>query len=116
MFCKNCGKEISDNAVVCPYCGVQLADIKPNAQQETCTLAIVGLVLSIFMSLVGLIVSIIARKKCREENLKGGELALAGEIIGGVAVALEALSIIVTLIAMIFMPGLFAAIMAGFFA
>ena len=23
MFCKNCGKEIDDKAVVCPYCGVQ---------------------------------------------------------------------------------------------
>ena len=23
MFCKNCGKEIDDNATVCPYCGVQ---------------------------------------------------------------------------------------------
>lgn len=23
MFCKNCGREISNNAVVCPYCGVQ---------------------------------------------------------------------------------------------
>lgn len=22
MFCKNCGKEINDNAVVCPECGV----------------------------------------------------------------------------------------------
>lgn len=21
-FCKNCGKEIDDNAVVCPHCGV----------------------------------------------------------------------------------------------
>ena len=23
MYCKNCGKEIDDNAVVCPHCGVQ---------------------------------------------------------------------------------------------
>ncbi len=23
MFCRNCGKEIDDNAVVCPYCGIQ---------------------------------------------------------------------------------------------
>ena len=23
MHCKNCGKEIDDNAVVCPHCGVQ---------------------------------------------------------------------------------------------
>ena len=24
MFCKNCGKEIDDNAIVCPHCGVQV--------------------------------------------------------------------------------------------
>lgn len=29
MFCSHCGKEINDQAVVCPYCGVQTA----NAQQ-----------------------------------------------------------------------------------
>lgn len=22
MYCKNCGKSIDDNAVICPYCGV----------------------------------------------------------------------------------------------
>lgn len=27
MFCKNCGKEINDNAVVCPYCGVQVRQL-----------------------------------------------------------------------------------------
>ena len=25
MFCNNCGNQVDDNAVVCPYCGVQLA-------------------------------------------------------------------------------------------
>ena len=24
MFCKNCGKEIDDNAYVCPHCGVKV--------------------------------------------------------------------------------------------
>ena len=24
MFCKNCGKEIDDNAYVCPHCGVKI--------------------------------------------------------------------------------------------
>lgn len=26
MFCKNCGKEIDDNAVICPHCGVAQKD------------------------------------------------------------------------------------------
>ena len=31
MFCKNCGKEINDQAVICPYCGV--ADDKSKLNQ-----------------------------------------------------------------------------------
>ena len=32
MFCKNCGKEIDDNAVVCPNCGVQVKDYKSETE------------------------------------------------------------------------------------
>lgn len=28
MFCKNCGKEIADNAFVCPNCGVKVEEDK----------------------------------------------------------------------------------------
>lgn len=53
MYCKNCGQEINDNAVVCPHCGVQQKDL---AQQTSdnggfgwgllgCCLPIVGLIL-----------------------------------------------------------------------
>ena len=28
MFCKNCGKEINDNAVICPKCGVPTNNFK----------------------------------------------------------------------------------------
>ncbi len=31
MFCKNCNKEIDDNAVFCPYCGVKQQE-EPQAQ------------------------------------------------------------------------------------
>lgn len=27
MFCKNCGREIDDRAVVCPHCGIQQSDL-----------------------------------------------------------------------------------------
>lgn len=81
MFCKNCGKEISDGAVVCPYCGVQVGNF---AEKKTNTLAVVGFVFAFIFPIVGLICSIIARKKCREEGLEGDELALAGIIISAV--------------------------------
>ena len=31
MYCSKCGKEIYENTVICPHCGVQLGEIdKPN--------------------------------------------------------------------------------------
>lgn len=97
MFCKNCGKEISDNAVVCPYCGVQIADLKKDEPKQTCTMAIVGFVLSFIVSIAGLICSIIARKKCKEENLAGSGLALAGIIISAVSLAFTVIYVIAIL-------------------
>lgn len=53
MFCKNCGKEINDNADVCIHCGVR---VKPEAPQKAdnpshlagavaCCFPVVGLIL-----------------------------------------------------------------------
>lgn len=92
MFCKNCGSQIDDNAVVCPHCGVQVANIK---DKKTNTMSIVGFVLSFLIPIAGLICSIIARKKCREEGLGGDGLALAGIIISAVSMALSLLAIII---------------------
>ncbi len=33
-YCSNCGKEISDEAVVCPSCGVPVATNKANIKDE----------------------------------------------------------------------------------
>lgn len=33
MFCSSCGKEINDQAVVCPYCGAQTANAQQIPQQ-----------------------------------------------------------------------------------
>ena len=32
-FCKNCGKEIDDKAVICPSCGVQQQEIAPTTPE-----------------------------------------------------------------------------------
>ncbi len=98
MFCKNCGKEINDNAVICPNCGVQIAAFEKKESKETCTLAIVGFVLSFLIPIAGLICSIIARKKCNEENLEGGGLAFAGIIISAVVMAITVLYVILMII------------------
>lgn len=108
MFCKNCGKEINDSAIVCPYCGVQIAEFKKNEPKQYCTLAIVGFVLSFLISIAGLICSIIARKKCNEENLEGGGFALAGIIISAVSLV----GTVISLILIISMMGLAASTLA----
>ena len=94
MFCKNCGREVNDNAVVCPNCGVQLAHFNNLPVKGTCTLAIVGFILSFFFAIAGLICSIIARKKCNEEGLEGGGFALAGIIISAIEIAIAVIVII----------------------
>lgn len=52
MYCKNCGKEINDEAVICPECGVQQKEL--TASNDTggfgwgllgCCIPIVGLIL-----------------------------------------------------------------------
>lgn len=74
MFCSKCGKEIFDEAVVCPNCGCQTSNYKTQAPQENPTpqtvpvqpsvdveknkstgktLGIIGIVVGIFIPLVG---------------------------------------------------------------
>lgn len=97
MFCKNCGKEVNDNAVICPNCGVQLAQLKgSNAVDETKSnsMAVIGFILSFFISIAGLICSIIAYRKCRDEGLGGKGLAVAGIIISAVSMVFSFIYII----------------------
>ncbi len=79
MYCKNCGKEISDNAFVCPYCGVKAATAP--TEKKTNTLAIVGFILSLFFPLIGLICCVIARKQIKQNNESGMGFATAGLVI-----------------------------------
>ena len=78
MFCKNCGKDIDDNAVVCPNCGVatdNMAKSTPAPAQKNS------------MAIAGLIISIIAYKNAKkpEYNGDGKSFALAGIIISAVS-------------------------------
>lgn len=94
MFCKNCGREVDDNAIICPACGVLVGEIK----KEKNVLALIGFILSFFVPLAGLICSIIARKKCREEHMDGESLALAGIIISAIELAISVIAIVFCII------------------
>ena len=84
MYCKNCGSEIDDNAMVCPYCGVmtdkangQLASQKSGSN----AIAIVGFILSFFFWIPGLICSIVGLKNAPQYGGKGKGLAIAGIVL-----------------------------------
>lgn len=90
MFCKNCGSNISDDAVICPHCGVPVNSqgVRPaangQASQDGNAVAIVGFVMSFFVALAGLICSIIGYRKAVNEGAPHKGLALAGIIISAV--------------------------------
>ena len=99
MFCKNCGREIDDKAIVCPHCGVAVSrEAMTLSSPKTNTLAIVGFVLSFFVAIAGLVCSIIARKQCKERGEGGAGLALAGIIISAVSMAIAFIYLIVVVI------------------
>ncbi len=113
MFCHNCGKEIDDNAFVCPHCGVIVGNkdaangtnansANTNATNGTNaqttgsnTIATVGFVLSFFIAIAGLICSIIGYRNAPQYGGKGKGLALAGIIISAVSMAIALISVII---------------------
>ncbi len=98
MYCKNCGSEIDDQAVVCPKCGVLTEGHKQGLEPKTNTMAIIGFVMSFILAIAGLICSIIARKQIRESGEKGMGLATAGLIISIVEMALSFIAVLIYVI------------------
>jgi hypothetical protein len=108
MYCQRCGTQLDGNAPSCKACGLAAGapppypypypypypayPPRPPAKQAN-TLALVGLVLSIFMPLAGLIVSLIARKQCIERGEDGEKMAKAGIIVGAIYCGLLLVSI-----------------------
>ena len=95
MFCFNCGKNLDNNAVICPYCGVQVGTFKINNDNNASStnypakrfsgFSIAGFVLSFFgwLSLLGLIFSIMGYTDTKSKALGGKGLAIAGMAISG---------------------------------
>lgn len=94
MFCRNCGKEIDDKAVVCPHCGVP-TDLAANfavangAEKKVNGFGIAGFVvglLSLYLgiyfciaSIVGLVLSIVGLTQTKKYRLSG--FAIAGLVL-----------------------------------
>ena len=74
MICKNCGKEIADNAIACPHCGVaaKVAEDKVN----------IGLaILSFLIPLVGIILWIVKAKETPKAARTYGLVAIASWVL-----------------------------------
>ena len=67
MYCRNCGKEIDNNAYVCPHCGVKVVDDEAQRRDENADAdngSKVGWgILSFLIPLVGLILFIMWRSE-----------------------------------------------------
>lgn len=84
MFCKNCGQAIDDNADFCIHCGTAV-NRSQQGNNQTNTVALVGFVLSFFITISGLICSIIGLIKSNEYGGNGKGLAIAGIVISAVS-------------------------------
>ncbi len=94
MFCKNCGQQLDDNAVVCPHCGVATDNFKAAPAQQSAPVngyAIAGLVLGLIgffgggylfciVPLLGVIFSGIGLKKSKETG-SGHGIAVGGLVV-----------------------------------
>lgn len=81
-----------------------------NNQKNTNTMAILGFIFSFFVSIVGLIFSIIALKQIKEKNEEGKGLATAGLVISIVKLVFGILIIGMAVLSIVFTNGVWGSI------
>lgn len=86
MYCKKCGKEINDEAVVCPNCGCATDNYKTNTKStavidENDAPSAGFAVLGFFVPLVGLILYLVWQDKMPLRAHSAGKGALIGVIV-----------------------------------
>ncbi len=88
MFCSKCGKEINDEAVVCPNCGCAVNgsnSMKNAAAGEDAPNGVLN-ILSFFIPIVGLILFCVMYAKTPRKAKQIGIFALVGFIINFVLI------------------------------
>ena len=112
MYCSACGKEVMDEAVICPNCGCMINEdgIKPNGIssgrnkniQVSVILGIMGIVFALLFAIIGHIASIIGIILGIKEYKETGKMTgLILSILG------EVCSIFSSIIGAIIFSGLF---------
>ena len=105
MYCKNCGKEIDNNAYVCPNCGVLVKNTSAEVtvKKESNTKALIGFILSFFVPVVGLILGIMGLKASGEMKGEGKGMSIAAIIISAVGIVCSIIFTIVYIVALVAM-------------
>ncbi|MBQ8427220.1 MAG: zinc ribbon domain-containing protein [Clostridia bacterium] len=81
MYCRNCGKEVDDNAIACPHCGCAVTRQRSGYGEPKTG---IGALLGLFLGIIGLIIGLClypADTVERKTFLKGWGIAFAIEII-----------------------------------
>ncbi len=100
MYCKNCGAEIDDEAVLCPKCGIMTGKLPAEERAPAAApaplniIALIGFIFSFIQPIPGLICSIIGKKEVAKTGERGEAFAKAGLIISIVELSAAVLSIV----------------------
>ena len=93
-FCSHCGKEIMEEAVICPHCGCAVTQPQPQMAPTPAPAAPADspnagyAVLGFFFPLVGLIMYLVMHEDKPLAAKSAGKGALIGTIVGAVSVIL----------------------------
>ncbi len=103
-YCSHCGKEVLDDAVICPNCGCSVdaapkQQSAPAPQQESyTTMSIVGFVFALLGGILGLILSIVAYREAKNiGNQKSQTLSKVGIILAAIELGIAVLGFIIGL-------------------
>ncbi|MBQ8394732.1 MAG: DUF4190 domain-containing protein [Clostridia bacterium] len=95
MFCGNCGKELCEEAVICPNCGIlvdleytELLEKKKDDKREYNGFAVAGFSCAFVVPALGVTFGVIGLNKARRNGGKGKKLSIAAIVVSGIMAAL----------------------------
>ena len=95
-YCRHCGNEVFDDAIICPKCGCSVdysnRNVNPinNPSENVSPMSLVGFILSFFSAIAGLIVSIIAYKDAKRiGSRRSMSFSKAGIILSSISLGLS---------------------------
>lgn len=92
-YCSHCGKEVADDAFVCPGCGCKIGG---KSESSLSGMSIAGFVLAFLMPVIGLILSIVAHNGAkRDDDERSARFSKAGIIISACIIALYVIIVVI---------------------